>query len=821
MRLFLRRTPLALVLCSAVVLILIQSRGPRTRPETQGEADLTAESPSLRAAVSEPVAQADRDLVSYVKRPDYADRLEAGLSVPAADLCYARLNPALVGGKRSPLWGTSAEARRIALTLPSGARVEARFLQAEMLDSERFLCEGVVAEQPGSSVILSGHSAGQYTLTLLETRPRDAQGNPLDGPRSTVFQATGASEVMAYTVDQSKAGSCGGIVVPRLDEKTLKVIAARKAAAQSQADSLPTASPAPSADILDEVTVDVLFAYTNAVTNSLFGTLPERHAAILTSVDNVVAQANNAYFRSQISLRIRSVGAQETVFDETSMEVGSLNSDALEAIQDTSDGKMDEIEGYRDSLGADLVCLMVSRHDSSRIGLGFMLSTPKVSIEEASRTNVSQARLNDLFAFCVVTYGYIQQTELVPHELGHNMGCQHDRDNAKDDVGQLNPGAFPYSYGYRFIGKNSLMYRTIMAYAPGTRLAYFSNPKVIASEAGVDMPVGVAEGSAGEAENALTIRRTAFELAQFRQQKQTPYQNGTLVNVSTRGWVGQGDNQMIAGFVINGSTGKEVLVRAAGPSLLDYGVTGVLTDPKISIYRLPGQVIVHQNDDLDKESNYANILATAQSIGAFPFTSTKETALLVTLPNGSYTANVEGVGGLTGNSLVEVYETGTVAGTRVVNLSTRAYVDKGKELIAGFVIQGLPGETKRVLVCCRGPDLASFGITNALTDPIFEVYRQGEGGGLIYVNDDWTASSTRVNGVADDSMPVIRYYDEKAISATGYAPGNRRDPALLADLEPGAYTVIVKPFERLSSVPSENQPAEPGVALVEVYEIAP
>lgn len=93
-------------------------------------------------------------------------------------------------------------------------------------------------------------------------------------------------------------------------------------------------------------------------------------------------------------------------------------------------------------------------------------------------------------------------------------------------------------------------------------------------------------------------------------------------------------------------------------------------------------------------------------------------------------------------------------------------------------------------------------------------------GSLLLANDDWTSGAQTVNGTHDDFQPTVTYYHETEISKTGFAPSNRREPAIMVDLLPGIYTVIVKPFEKLDPDPTLNQPAKPGVVLVEVYELA-
>ncbi len=124
-----------------------------------------------------------------------------------------------------------------------------------------------------------------------------------------------------------------------------------------------------------------------------------------------------------------------------------------------------------------------------------------------------------------------------------------------------------------------------------------------------------------------------------------------LVNVSARNLVGTGDNIMIAGFVVDGTVGKTLLIRAVGPTLASFGVGGTLADPKLEIFNSANAKIV-END------NWSNTLAsTASSVGAFPLVAgSRDAALLVTLPPGAYSAQVAGINNGTGEALVEVYE---------------------------------------------------------------------------------------------------------------------------------------------------------------------
>jgi hypothetical protein len=178
------------------------------------------------------------------------------------------------------------------------------------------------------------------------------------------------------------------------------------------------------------------------------------------------------------------------------------------------------------------------------------------------------------------------------------------------------------------------------------------------------------------------------------------------------------------------------------------------------------------------------------------------------------------VGGSAGVGLVEAYEVSR-ATTRIVNLSTRGYADNvGREMYGGFVVQGAAGTTKRILVRVLGPTLgaAPFNMHGVLNDPFMEL-RDAQGA-LLVANDDWSSGTTFGSASpTNDFSPQVILYSEKQIAATGFAPRNRREPCVMLDLPPGNYSVIVKPFELRDADPKLDQPAEPGVGIVEVYEI--
>jgi arabinan endo-1,5-alpha-L-arabinosidase len=130
-----------------------------------------------------------------------------------------------------------------------------------------------------------------------------------------------------------------------------------------------------------------------------------------------------------------------------------------------------------------------------------------------------------------------------------------------------------------------------------------------------------------------------------------------LVNLSARVLVGTGGNVLIAGFVIEGSTAKTVLVRASGPAIgaAPFSVPGTLPDPQLTLHNLANGAVVATDTAWNGNTDIA---ATAASVGAFSWKdpSSADSALLVTLPPGNYTATVAGASGDTGVALVEVYE---------------------------------------------------------------------------------------------------------------------------------------------------------------------
>jgi type VI protein secretion system component Hcp len=254
---------------------------------------------------------------------------------------------------------------------------------------------------------------------------------------------------------------------------------------------------------------------------------------------------------------------------------------------------------------------------------------------------------------------------------------------------------------------------------------------------------------------------------------------GVLGNISTRSLVGIDQNVLIAGFIVDGTGPKQLVLRALGPTLGQFGITGFLQNPTLELHDSTGSVIA-SNDDWAQAANAQSIPPNLQP------PDNHEAALLLNLIPGSYTAIVRGANNTTGVALVEVYDIGTGATSHLSNISTRGLVQTGANvMIAGVIIQS---NAENVLVRALGPTLSNFGVTNALADPTLEL--RDVNGTLITSNDDWKSTQ------------------QTEISATGKAPPNKLESAVLRALAPGNYTAIVSGI-------SDGT----GVALVEVYEL--
>jgi cytochrome c peroxidase len=257
------------------------------------------------------------------------------------------------------------------------------------------------------------------------------------------------------------------------------------------------------------------------------------------------------------------------------------------------------------------------------------------------------------------------------------------------------------------------------------------------------------------------------------------------VNLSTRMKVLTGDQVGIGGFIVTGTAPKRVLVRALGPSLGRFSLTTVLADPTITLSGPAGFTpIVNDNwTSSQKDEIAATGLAPGDGL---------EPAIIATLNPGNYTAVLSGADGGTGTGILEIYDLDVAADSKLGNISTRAQVGTGDDIvIAGFTVGN--GNVDDIIVRGLGPSLnTSPFLLKTLADPKLEV-RNADGGTLI-ANDNW-------QGVGIDTTDLV---------AAGLAPKAFTESAVVLAVGPGAYTAL------LSGAPSVFQ-SNTGIGLIEVY----
>jgi len=259
--------------------------------------------------------------------------------------------------------------------------------------------------------------------------------------------------------------------------------------------------------------------------------------------------------------------------------------------------------------------------------------------------------------------------------------------------------------------------------------------------------------------------------------------NVQLLNISGRARVDTGDNVSIAGFIISGERSKRVVVRGIGPSMTVGGapVPGRLMDPVIELHDNAGRLI--QTNDNWRSDQEQEIQAT----GLAP-SDERESAIVLTLAPDTYTVILRGASNTMGIGLIEVYDVSSTTDSELGNLSVRANVlTNDNVLIDGLILRG--GTPKRVLFRALGPELNGT-IAGALQDPMMELH--GENGTLLISNDDWRQAPN-----AND------------IQATGLAPKDDRESAILITLPSANYTTIVRGKNNMT-----------GIALNEAYKLS-
>ena len=251
-----------------------------------------------------------------------------------------------------------------------------------------------------------------------------------------------------------------------------------------------------------------------------------------------------------------------------------------------------------------------------------------------------------------------------------------------------------------------------------------------------------------------------------------------LLNISSRLKIQTGDNILIGGFIVDGSDPKMIGLRATGPSIQ---IPGALQDPTLELHDGSGALVASNDNWVDAPER-----AQIEAVGLNPKDS-REPAILRTLDPGAYTAVVRGKNNGTGIGLVEAHDLNETNNSKLANLGSRGFVQTGDNvMIAGFITGNRLGNVS-VLVRAIGPSLAGR-VPNALGDPILELHDAN--GATAAMNDNWQDTQ------------------EAEIQQTGAAPTDPHESAIIASLQVGSHTAIVRGVNN-----------GVGNAVVEVYNL--
>lgn len=356
-------------------------------------------------------------------------------------------------------------------------------------------------------------------------------------------------------------------------------------------------------------------------------------------------------------------------------------------------------------------------------------------------------------------------------EAGPNGGLQPGNNYAY--LGQENA-----AYDASFTGKNIYAWYTLnsdptvqlIASEPATKFQPKDDPFATAATLALDERAASLNIIAGSDRTAAASDDYQLTVVQ------SP---ANLLNIATRLRVLRGENVLIGGFIITGSVPKRVIIRALGPSLSERGIAGPLQDPFLELFQ--GANNVATND------NWRESEAEIQATG-IPPSDDRESAIVRTLAPGDYTAIVSGVGETEGVGLIEVYDLDQTVDSRLSNIATRGFVGEGDEnaMIGGLIVGGGGGGSTTVLIRAIGPSIQN--VANTLQDPTLELVNRN--GDTVASNNNWKDTQ------------------ESAIQATGIAPNDDRESAILTTLAPSDYTAIVRGLDNTT-----------GVGLVEVYNL--
>lgn len=342
---------------------------------------------------------------------------------------------------------------RLSIPLIDGTRLVLIRDRQEQVPKNGLVWYGKVAEQPQSVVILS--LIGESLIGNITTQARK------------IYQVRyiGNGVHSLREIDQSRFPQEGQPIKPD-----------QRAPGQPAADTCATDPP---------TDIDVMVVYTSAARTGAGGTDAMEASAFLA-----VAETNQSYINSNITQRLRLAHVEEVTYTES----GNINTD-LSRLQNGSDGFMDNVQTLRNTFAADTVVL-ITENGGGFCGLGYMMQTVSNTFESN--------------AYCVVARSCATGYYSFGHELGHNMGADHDPPNANST------GPYPYNRGFSNTSPSSpaTPWRTIMSYnttPSSTRVQYWSNPNVNYPIPGTD-----AMGNSSPSDNHRVLNNTALTVANFR-----------------------------------------------------------------------------------------------------------------------------------------------------------------------------------------------------------------------------------------------------------------------------------------------------------------